>query len=360
MKILFVSDLYPLASDRSIPSVVEDFALAFKDFGAETIVLRPNFLLNTFIRGHKIVKSGEFEKNGIKIFNQNFILPFFFVRQGFLEKFKDFDIIISHLPCGHIFADKIAEKFKIPHISILHQSDWRVLSDFKYKFYFKKRLKKAILNSSTVGARNYFLKEKTNADFLLPSFIEKEKIVNFHTQKGQKLKIISLSKLIKRKNLNLVIEALSCAEFDFEYNIFGEGPEKKRLLKLIRKYNLEERVKINDFIPHGKIFEKLDENDVFILPSSDETFGISYLEALSRGLIVIASKNTGISGIIQHKKNGFLTGAKADSILEILNEISGFSVEKRNNMAQKSIETAKDFEKEKIMTKYFEIVKKNL
>jgi len=360
MKVLFVSDLYPIVPDRSIPAVVEDFALAFKDFGCEVEVVRPNFLLNTVIRGHKILKSAQYDKKGIKIHNKNFFLPFFIVSDNFLEKFKDFDLIISHLPCGHIFADKIAQKYNIAHISIVHQSDWRVLSDFKYKFYFKKRLEKALLNSQLVGARNMFLKEKTNADFILPSFVEKRNIVQNRAFQSDSLKIITLSKLIKRKNINLVIEALAQAEFDFEYNIWGEGPEKKRLLNLIKKYNLQNRIKINDFIPHEKIFEKLDENNVFILPSVNETFGLSYLEALSRGLIVVASCNTGVDGIISDNINGFLTNPSKDSILNTLNKINALSVEKKRAMYEKSIQTAKNYEKDKIMTKYFETIKKIL
>ena len=44
MKILVVSDLYPLISDRSIRFVVEDFALALKQKVEKIEVIRPNFL----------------------------------------------------------------------------------------------------------------------------------------------------------------------------------------------------------------------------------------------------------------------------------------------------------------------------
>ena len=56
MKILLISDLYPLKKDKTIPVVLEDFALALKELGNEIVVLRPNFLFNSLISGHKIYK----------------------------------------------------------------------------------------------------------------------------------------------------------------------------------------------------------------------------------------------------------------------------------------------------------------
>ena len=47
------------------------------------------------------------------------------------------------------------------------------------------------------------LAEKLNADFVLPSFIDEEKILEKKDFNVEKMKIITLSKLIKRKNIDL-------------------------------------------------------------------------------------------------------------------------------------------------------------
>ena len=61
MKILLISDLYKIVKDNSIPNVLNDFSLALKDFGHEIVVIRPNFLINSIIRKHKILKNGKYE-----------------------------------------------------------------------------------------------------------------------------------------------------------------------------------------------------------------------------------------------------------------------------------------------------------
>ena len=354
MKILFVTDLYPIIEDETIPKIVEDFALAFHEYGNNVFVIRPNFLLNTFLRKHKYIPECETTKNGVRIYNKNFILPFLNDDISFLN--QNFDLIISHMPSGHIYADLINKKLKLPHISIIHQSDFQVLTNFKYAFYFKKRLQNALKNSTLIGARNHFLAKKLNADFVLPSYIDEKFIVKNKIQ-NKKLKLITLSKLIKRKNIDKVIKALSNVDFDFKYSIYGQGRELNKLEKLIQKHNLSNKIKIHPHINHDFIWEKLDENDVFILPSVNETFGISYLEALARGLIVIGTKNTGIDGFIQNEENGFLIEPTIQEIINILEKINKINKEK---IIENSLSNIQNYTKEKIMNKYNEIIKKIL
>ena len=357
MKILLISDLYPLKADSTLPSVLEDFSLALKEKNILVEVVRPNFLFNTFIRGHKIFKSEIYLQKGIKIYNKNFLIPFLFNN---LQLENGFDVIISHMPLGHIYADLINKKLNLPRISILHYSDFRVLKEFKYSFYFKNKLKKSLKNSTLIGARSNFLKKELKADFILPSFIEKENIKEKKSFDNKKIKIITLSKLIKRKNLNLVIKALAQVNFDFEYEIYGKGTEEKNLNKLIKKLNLQNKIKIMPYINHSLIYEKLDENDVFILPSIKETLGLSYLEAMSRGLITIGIKNEGIDGIIKNNENGFLINPDIEEIKNILIKIQNLTKEKKEEISQNALKSMKNYEKDKIITKYVETIKKNL
>jgi hypothetical protein len=339
--------------DNTIPNAIESFALALKEKGCEITVIRPNFLLNAFIRNHKVPKGKLYFSKNIKIHNRNFILPFWNSDISFLE--EKFDVIISHMPSGHIYASLINKKLKLPHIAIVHQSDWEVMNGFVYKFYFKGRLKKALKNATTIGARNNFLKEKFNADFLLPSFVEEDKIVENKVFNDKKLKIITFSRLIKRKNIDKVIKALAKVDFDFEFSIYGEGNERYNLEKLMYKYKLKSKMEVFNYIQHRHVFPLLDENDVFILPSVKETFGISYIEAMARGLVTVGCKNTGIDGIIHDKENGFLVEPKVEDISKVLKEINTMNKEE---ISKNAISTMKNLTKEKVIQDYLDIIKK--
>ena len=347
-KILLITDLYPISSEKTIPLAIENFALALKEDDFKITVIRPNFLFNTIIRRHRIYKQGIYQRNGIKIYNRNFFLPFVFNNFKPEEKF---DLIISHMPSGTIYADLINKKLKLPHISIIHNSDKKVLSDFKYSVYFKNRLKRALNNSNLIGARNSNLKENFKADFILPSFIEKIFIVE-KKNVSKKLKIITISRLIKRKNIDMVIKALSDLNCEFTYDIYGEGRERKNLEKLVKKYNLQNKIKFHGETDHNLIWEKLDCADIFILPSEDETFGLCYLEAMARGLIVIAKKGEGMDNIIQTDKNGFLVENKND----IKNILENLDIAKKGQIANNTLKNIKNFEKEKVIDNYKKII----
>lgn len=348
-KILLITDLYPIECEQTIPLAIEDFALALKDFGYEITVIRPNFLINTLIRKHKIYKQGIYQRNHIKIYNRNFVTPFIF--NNFVPE-EQFDLIISHMPSGNIYSDLLNKKLKLPHISIVHNSDFRVLSDIKYSLYFKNRLFSALKNSNLIGARNSTLAEKMKTDFILPSFIDKKFIVE-KKEANEKLKIITISRLIKRKNIDMVIKSLSKLNCDFIYNIYGDGDNRKNLQKLAKKYNLQNKIKFHGKIEHDLIWEKLDNNDIFILPSEDETFGLCYLEAMTRGLITIAKKNESMDNIIQNGTNGFLIQNEYD----IKNILENLNFDKKQEIINNTLENIKNFEKEKVINSYIDIIK---
>ena len=349
-RILLITDLYPINNESTLPLAIENFVLALKDFDFKVTVIRPNFLFNTLIRKHKIYKQGVYQRNDIKIYNINFLLPF--LNSNFIPE-EDFDLIISHMPSGNIYADLLNKKLKLPHISIVHRSDYEVLNDFKYGFYFKNRLKKALNNSDFVGARNCNLFKKLNADFILPSFIEKEFILN-KKQAKEELKLITISRLIKRKNIDMVIFSLKNLKKDFKYDIYGEGNDRKRLENLIKKCNLQDKIKIHGQINHNLISEKLDGADIFILPSKNETFGLCYLEAMARGLITIAKKSESMDNIIQHGKSGFLIENSQD-IKKILENLT---LQKKQEIINNTLENIKNYEKERVIENYIENINK--
>lgn len=100
--------------------------------------------------------------------------------------------------------------------------------------------------------------------------------------------LISVGELSKRKNHSVVIQALSqCKEKDIYYIICGSGVLEGKLLKLIEKYTLQERVKLLGY--RTDIPELLSISDCFIFPSLQEGLPVAVMEALAVGLPVICS-----------------------------------------------------------------------
>lgn len=105
--------------------------------------------------------------------------------------------------------------------------------------------------------------------------------------------------------------------------LIGSGPLKHDLEKLVRKLQIEDRVRfigaLDNILPAMKTF------GLFVLPSLSEAFGITLLEAMKAEVPIVASRVGGIPEIITNKLNGILVEPKqpkklAAAILNLIND----------------------------------------
>jgi N-acetyl-alpha-D-glucosaminyl L-malate synthase BshA len=85
----------------------------------------------------------------------------------------------------------------------------------------------------------------------------------------------------------------------------GDGPERQGLERLVREYQLQQKV-----IFLGKVRDTthvLQLADLFLLPSETESFGLAALEAMAVGVPVISSNTGGIPEVNEHGVTGFLS-----------------------------------------------------
>ena len=140
----------------------------------------------------------------------------------------------------------------------------------------------------------------------------------------QKFTIISVGNLIKQKNFDISIKAISELKNKYkgiELIIVGDGPEKKNLVKLAETEQLQNNVKFMNSISNEDVHKLMKKSNIFILPSVREGFGIVYAEAMGNKCITIGTKGEGIDGLIINEKNGFLINADSKEIERLITDI---------------------------------------
>ena len=115
--------------------------------------------------------------------------------------------------------------------------------------------------------------------------------------------LLSVGELIKRKNHETVLKALSqIKDKNFVYLICGRGVLMEHLQNLTKQLGLESEVKFLGF--RKDIAEICKTADLFIFPSYQEGLPVALMEAMAAGLPVIASNVRGNRDLIE-KENLF-------------------------------------------------------
>lgn len=160
------------------------------------------------------------------------------------------------------------------------------------------------------------------------------------------IKFVYMGRYERRKGIeefNKAIKKLPSG-FDAEFHFIGPIPENKKIIAANIIYHGEIR-------DRNKLNAVLSACDVLVCPSKSEGLPNVILEAMSRGLTVIAT-NTGATNVLVNDKNGWLIeSAKENRLNNKFLEIESMDLEIINIKKRKSVETIKEnFTWEKLIT----------
>lgn len=277
----------------------------------------------------------------------------------FKKKYSNI-ILHSHLTWPFLYVSLIKYSNNIKKIYTEHNThnkrrNFQILRIFE-KFLYSRYDFIACISEGTKCSLEKWLKK----DFP----IHKSKVIyngsrefiysNRRNKNPKKLNIVSIGSLTYQKGFDIAIKAINICKNDInKYSIYGEGPEKNKLEKMIKKFKLENIVKIKGF--KSNISELNLDADLGLMPSRWEGFGLAATELLSAGIPLIASNVSGV--------NEILKDCKAAILVNNLNEDS-FSLEiknaKKNLLLNKfidriAIKYSKNFSLEKMIKEYLKI-----
>ncbi|MDP9739954.1 UNVERIFIED_ORG: glycosyltransferase involved in cell wall biosynthesis [Bacillus sp. B2I3] len=159
--------------------------------------------------------------------------------------------------------------------------------------------------------------------------------------------LLSVGEMIKRKNHETALKALAKIDNqNFMYLLCGQGELKSHLQELVKKLELEEKVRFLGF--RNDIPELCAASDVFIFPSYQEGLPVSVMEAMSAGMTIICSSIRGNTDLIENELGGYLLAPEdvdgfANSILKVINDS-----ELRELMGVNNVKNVRPFDKNKV------------
>jgi glycosyltransferase involved in cell wall biosynthesis len=173
---------------------------------------------------------------------------------------------------------------------------------FLVKIFYKKA--DLIISNSKSGRKDLSQLCKTRViNISSPSYksVVKKKKIN-----AKELKLIAVGRLAKEKGYKTIIKALYNLKIkNYSMKILGDGPEKKKLKKMIRNFNLEKKIKLIGFKKDTAKY--YNEANLFINTSLFEGFPNAVVEAINHNTPVICSNcKGGMNEILLNGKGGDL------------------------------------------------------
>ncbi len=231
------------------------------------------------------------------------------------------DIVHAHYAIPHAISAYLAKQMMDGHgpkiVTTLHGTDITLVGR---DASFFEAVKFGIEKSDGVTAVSNYLAQRTITEFhiekgirVIHNFVDTDRFSaktenccrNHFAPHGEKLLMhTSNFRPVKRLVDTVKILAEVRKQVDAKLLLAGEGPDRQASHEWAIKLGVHDHVVylgVQDYIEN-----LLGCVDLFLLPSSEESFGLAALEALSCGTPVIASNIGGLPEVIRHGENGFL------------------------------------------------------
>ncbi len=265
---------------------------------------------------------------------------------SYVDKYK-LDIVHVHSGPGGLFFVK---RIKVPVIFTCHHTYWQQIhylpaQKWKHFLFFLERMGYA--NAEKIICVSNSTKEVLSASYridqarlvVIPNGIPHERMDHPNTKSEGKQEILYVGRIDKRKGVDFLIEAFEILALKYpkaRLHIVGDGKDRVKLQEYCERKKI--KVVFHGYLPDHQINLLANDSAVQIIPSIFEGFGIVVLEAMARGLPVIATNVDGIKDIIQDGTNGLLVNygdkqALSERIYDLLShdKLSKYLVENASN-----------------------------
>ncbi len=125
-------------------------------------------------------------------------------------------------------------------------------------------------------------------------------------ESGPEHRFVYVGQLIARKNVGTLIRAFAACSTKATLDIAGDGVEMDELAALGSSLGVADRVRFHGHLDETGIVELLARTHTLVLPSTEEVYGFTALEAYVAGLQVIVSGRAGIAANLAGKNGTWI------------------------------------------------------
>lgn len=218
---------------------------------------------------------------------------------------NDYDIIHAHfiLPDG-LNAARANSKTGVPYVITAHGSD--VPGYNPDRLQWAHRVLAPAWRRITRGAATLICPSRSIdtlvkrqdpelATTIIPYGFE---VGRYAVDTPRKSQILVVSRLVKRKGVRFLLKALDGLQMQHEVHIVGDGPELPGLRQVAEE--IPTRIVFHGWLDNRSeaLNQLYESSEIFVLTSEVENFPVALMEAMSAGLAIVTTRDTGCAEVV--------------------------------------------------------------
>ena len=175
------------------------------------------------------------------------------------------------------------------------------------------------------------------------------------------LRILFLGRMTRVKGVEALARlSNSLSPTKFQIRLVGQCPPS--IASYIRRISNSEVLKLIENPSPDVISDHFLNSDVFALPSFNEGFNISSLEAMSYGLVPVLSKNAGVSEVLDNTSLAKLVidPGSIEQLATCMNYLSDLDQEEFNSLSKISFQLSQNFSFDRFAEDFVKVIKQEL
>jgi glycosyltransferase involved in cell wall biosynthesis len=141
---------------------------------------------------------------------------------------------------------------------------------------------------------------------------------------SNKSRILFVGRFADQKNPLLLLQAMSIiakTSTNIDLVMVGDGELRREVEVYIKDNNLSTRVKLLGFLTGKKLEKQYELADIFVLSSRAESFATVLIEAMAKGLPIIATNIPAVRNTIKDRQNGLLVSQDPVSVADAIQKL---------------------------------------
>ncbi len=166
-------------------------------------------------------------------------------------------------------------------------------------------------------------------------------------------RLVFAGRFVYQKNPVAIVQILSqLKDLNWQCTMLGDGPMFEDVKREIGQAGMNERFDLPGWVTSEQVLDHFSKSDILFMPSFSEGLPVVGVQALTKGLAIVASRIGGFLDLVDENKNGYLIDVRdKDAFAEILREL----ISDKDLLFQfraASLKKSRDFEIQKVADQY--------